>query len=53
MRIVRKAAEHPVSVIMVYAAVLTFGLLSFTQLNRELLPGLPAPAAGGLWSSRA
>jgi HAE1 family hydrophobic/amphiphilic exporter-1 len=45
MSLVRKSAEHPISVLMVYAAVLTFGLVSFRQLNRELLPVLPIPAA--------
>lgn len=45
MRLVRRAAEHPVSVLMVYAAIMSFGLVSFAQLNRELLPSLPVPAA--------
>lgn len=45
MRLVKTAAQHPVSVLMVYAAILTFGLLSFTQLPQELLPDLPLPAA--------
>jgi HAE1 family hydrophobic/amphiphilic exporter-1 len=30
---------------MVYAAVISFGIVSFAQLNRELLPSLPVPAA--------
>jgi len=45
VKLVRRAAEHPVSVLMVYAAIMSFGLLSFAQLNRELLPSLPLPAA--------
>ncbi len=45
MKLVKRAAEHPVSVLMVYAAVVSFGLVSFAQLNRELLPSLPVPAA--------
>jgi HAE1 family hydrophobic/amphiphilic exporter-1 len=45
MRLVKSAAEHPVSVLMVYAAILTFGLVSFRQLPQELLPDLPLPVA--------
>ena len=45
MRLVKTAAQHPVSVLMVYAAILTFGLVSFRQLPQELLPDLPLPAA--------
>jgi HAE1 family hydrophobic/amphiphilic exporter-1 len=45
MRMVKTAAEHPVSVLMVYAAILTFGLVSFRQLPQELLPDLPLPGA--------
>jgi HAE1 family hydrophobic/amphiphilic exporter-1 len=45
MRLVRTAARHPVSVLMVYAAILTFALVSFRQLPQELLPDLPLPAA--------
>ncbi len=45
MRLVKSAAEHPVSVLMVYAAILTFGLVSFGQLPQELLPDLPLPVA--------
>jgi len=45
MRLVRRAAEHPVSVLMVYIAVLVFGLISFRQLDRELLPRISLPEA--------
>jgi HAE1 family hydrophobic/amphiphilic exporter-1 len=45
MRMVKAAAEHPVSVLMVYAAILTFGLVCFRQLPQELLPDLPLPSA--------
>jgi len=45
MRLVKTAAQHPVSVLMVYAAILTFGLVSFRQLPQELLPDLPLPVA--------
>jgi len=45
MRLVKSAAQHPVSVLMVYAAVLTFGLVSFRQLPQELLPVVPMPVA--------
>jgi len=45
MKAVRKAAEHPVSVLMVYSALLVFGMLSFTRLDLELLPTLPVPIA--------
>jgi HAE1 family hydrophobic/amphiphilic exporter-1 len=43
--LVRKAAEHPVSVLMLYAALFTLGLLCFFRLDRELLPRLPIPVA--------
>ena len=45
MRLAQKAAEHPVSVLMVYAALLTFGLVSFRQLDQELLPVFDLPEA--------
>jgi HAE1 family hydrophobic/amphiphilic exporter-1 len=43
MRLVRSSAQHPISVLMVYAAILTFGLVAFRQLPQELLPDLPIP----------
>jgi HAE1 family hydrophobic/amphiphilic exporter-1 len=45
MKLVKTAAQHPVSVLMVYAAIFTFGLVSFSQLPQELLPDLSLPAA--------
>jgi HAE1 family hydrophobic/amphiphilic exporter-1 len=45
MRLAKKAAEHPVSVLMVYAAFVTFGLVSYSQLDQELLPAFSLPAA--------
>ena len=45
MRLVKYAAQHPVSVLMVYAAVLSLALVCFRQLPQELLPDLPLPVA--------
>jgi len=43
--LIRKAAEHPVSVLTVYAALCTLGILSLLRLDWELLPDLPTPVA--------
>ncbi|MBN1836700.1 MAG: efflux RND transporter permease subunit, partial [Spirochaetales bacterium] len=43
--LVRKAAEHPVSVLMVYASLCTLGVISFLRLDWELLPTLSTPVA--------
>jgi len=45
MRLVKSAAEHPISVLMVYAAILSLALVCFRQLPQELLPDLSLPAA--------
>ena len=45
MRLVQSAAEHPVSVLMVFAALLIFGIVCFTQLPQELMPDIPQPHA--------
>ena len=43
--LIRRAAEHPISVLMLYAAVSTLGIVSFLRLDWELLPALPVPVA--------
>lgn len=43
--LIRRAAEHPVSVLMGAAAVLVLGAVAFFGLQRELLPSLSVPVA--------
>ncbi len=45
MKLLERAAGHPVSVIMVYTGVLLFGLVSLFKLNVELLPTINIPVA--------
>lgn len=45
MKLIKKTAEHPISVLMIYTGIMLFGVVSLFRINIELLPKISIPVA--------